>query len=30
MYRLLRTNSETLGYGPDHTVSSLAGLLGLL
>jgi 2-haloacid dehalogenase len=30
MYRLLRTNSETLGYGPDHTVSALAELLGLL
>ena len=30
MYGLLRTNSETLGYGPDHTVSTLAELLGLL
>jgi 2-haloacid dehalogenase len=30
MYRLLRTNSETLGYEPDHTVSALAELLGLL
>jgi 2-haloacid dehalogenase len=30
MYRLLRTNSETLGYRPDHTVSDLADLLGLL
>ena len=30
MYRLLRTNSEMLGYGPDHTVSALAELLGLL
>jgi 2-haloacid dehalogenase len=30
VYRLLRTNSETLGYGPDHTISALAELLGLL
>jgi 2-haloacid dehalogenase len=30
MYRLLRTNRETLGYGPDHTVYALAELLGLL
>jgi 2-haloacid dehalogenase len=30
MYRLLRANAETLGYGPDHTVSALTEVLGLL
>jgi 2-haloacid dehalogenase len=30
MYRLLRSNAETLGYAQDYTVSSLAELPGLL
>ena len=30
MYRLLRANAEMLGYGPDHTVSDLSELPGLL
>ena len=30
MYRLLRGNAETLGYMPDHTVSSLTELPSLL
>jgi hypothetical protein len=30
MYRLLRANPEMLGYGPDHTVSALSELPGLL
>jgi 2-haloacid dehalogenase len=30
MYRLLRANAEMLGYVPDHTVSALTDLPGLL
>lgn len=30
MYRLLRANAETLGYTPDHIVSALTDLTGLL